>query len=180
MKKRHVKLALVLAAAAALAGCSKSGPVSRVTGSITYKGQTLKAGAVFLVFDKGGEYHTGIKSDGTFQFIDVPTGQAKVLVDTETFNPEGQPKSYVKSMQGKQYAKGMAKQYSEYNAMEGKGGSSGGGKGADANASLTKEQKEELAKVYVKIPSKYSSEKTSPLYYEVESGSHNVTWELKD
>jgi hypothetical protein len=181
MKNHHVKFVLTLAASVVLAGCSKSGPKSRVTGSITYKGQTLKAGAVYLVFDQGGEYHTGIKADGTFQFIDVPTGQAKVLVDTETYNPEQKPPSYTKTMQGKQYTKGMSKQFSEYNAMEGKGGSSGGGgKGDDASPGLTKEQKAELAKVYVKIPGKYASDKTSPLYYVVEPGSQTVTWELMD
>jgi hypothetical protein len=181
MKTLRIGIAIGLVSVFALSGCSnRSGSASRILGSITYKGQTLKAGAVFLVFDKGGEYHTGIRSDGTFQFIDVPTGQAKVLVDTETFNPEGKPQSYVKSMKGKQIAKGYNKSFDEYNAMMGHGGNAGGGKGADATDSLTKEQKAELAKVYVKIPGKYGSEKTSPLYYEVESGSQTVTWELVD
>jgi hypothetical protein len=45
---------------------------------------------------------------------------------------------------------------------------------------LSKEKKAELAKVYVKLPKKYSSEKTTPLTYTVDTGRQTKDLALTD
>jgi hypothetical protein len=174
-----LRIGLFAGLAVALAGCSQSGAASKVTGKITYKGQTVKAGDVYFWFEQGGQYNTAIKSDGSYQFMGLPTGNAKVLIETETFNPDQKPPSY--TQQGKQIARGMGKGFADYNATVGKGEKAGEEKKAgSASVALTKEQKEALAKVYVKIPRKYASEKTTPLSFTVASGSQTKDFDLTD
>ncbi len=173
---RTFRTGLFLGLLIALVGCSRSGPSARVTGSFTYKGQLLKAGLVYVVFDEGGEYNAGIKADGTFQFIDLPSGAAKVLVSTETYNPDQRPPVYTQA--AKQYNRGVSKGYSEYNAAVGKGQQSGGP--MPPGGGLSKERKAELAQVYVKIPRKYGDKNTTPLNVTVESGSQTWNFELTD
>jgi hypothetical protein len=169
-----LRIGLCVGFAVALVGCSKSGPSSRLTGTVTYKGEPVKAGTIYLVYEQGGQYEAAIRQDGSYQFGDLPTGNVKVLIDTETFNPEQKPKSYTG------YAKGMAKGFSEYNATVGKGEKASGDKPGSSTVILTKEQKEELAKVYVKIPRKYASEKTTTLTTTIEPGSQTRNFDLTD
>jgi hypothetical protein len=172
---RTFRLALVACVAAGALACSQSNRGS-VTGTVTYHGQTVKAGAVHFVYEQGGQYLSGIKSDGSYEFMDVPTGNVKVLVDTETFNPEQRPQSYTQKQQ--QMSKGYGKEMQEYNKMMGRGGKD---KQGDAPGQpLSKEKKEALAKVYVKIPRKYAGEKTTPLTYTVGSGRQTRDLDLTD
>jgi hypothetical protein len=171
---RTFRVACVACLAAGLLGCS---PAKRgsVTGAVTYNGQTVKAGTVHFFYDEGGQYKADLKQDGSYQFMDVPTGNVKVLVDTETFNPEQRPQSYTEKQ--KQIAKGYGKEMREYDAAMGRGKDK---KSEAAGAPLSKEKKEELAKVYVKIPRKYASEKTTPLTYAVEPGRQTKDFALTD
>jgi hypothetical protein len=176
----HVfRIGFIACFAAAVLGCSgsRSDPRASVTGTITYKGQPVKAGTVFFYHDQGGTYQAELKPDGYYQFMDVPTGDVKVVVKTEAFNPEQKPLSY--TQQQKQVAKGYGKGLSEYDARYGKGGGENQG-GAPAAAGLSKEQKEALAQVYVKLPAKYTSEKTTPLTYTVERGRQVKDFDLSD
>ena len=101
----------------------------------------------------------------------------EVVVKTEAFNPEQRPLSY--TQQQKRLSQGYAKSLSEYDALMGKG--RGEKKGAAPEApGLPKEKKEALAKVYVKIPKKYTSEKTTPLTYTVEPGRQVKDFDLTD
>jgi hypothetical protein len=172
---RVFRIGLVACFAAALLACS-SVKRGSVTGAVTYKGQQVKAGTVYFIYEQGGQYQAEIKSDGTYQFMDVPTGEVKVLVETETFNPEQRPQSYTQKQ--KQIAKGYGKTMKEYDAAMGRGG--GEKKDADQPPGLSKDKKEELAKVYVKLPKKYASEKTTPLTYTVETGRQTKDLALTD
>jgi hypothetical protein len=171
---RVFRIGLVAGLAAVLLGCS-SAKRGSVTGAVSYNGQSVKAGTVYFLYDEGGRYQAEIKSDGSFQFMDVPTGGVKVLVDTETFNPEQRPQSYTQKQ--KQLSQGYGKSMKEYDAAMGRGGDK---KAADQPAGLSKEKKAELAKVYVKLPKKYAGEKTTPLTFTVEPGKQVKDLNLTD
>jgi hypothetical protein len=175
-----LRLGLVAALAAAVAGCSQSRPSATVKGTFRYKGQPIPAGEVYFVFADGGQYNANLKSDGSYTFGDIPTGTVKVFLDTEGFNPEQKPVSYQAAKGG--YATKMGKNYREYDAVVGKGDHPGGkaGGGKAEGPGLTKEQKEDLAKKYVKIPKQYTSEKTTPLTFTVERGSQTKDFDLTD
>jgi hypothetical protein len=171
---RVFRIGFVVCLAAAVLGCTQK---TSVTGTITYKGQPVKAGTVYFLYEQGGQYQSDLKPDGSYQFMDVPAGNVRVLVDTETFNPEQKPLSY--SQQQRKVSQGYAKSMNEYDQAMGRGG----GEKKDAAAAapgLSKEQKEALAKVYVKIPKNYASEKTTPLTYTVERGPQVKTFDLSD
>jgi hypothetical protein len=165
---------IVVCLAAGLLGCSSSKRGS-VTGKVTYKGQVVKAGSVLFIYDEGGQYPAGINADGTFQFMDVPTGNVKVVVNTEPFNPEQRPVAYTQKQQ--QIARGYGKGLQEYDKAMGRGTDKAG---EAVGAPLSKQKKEELAKVYVKIPRKYASEKDTPLTYTVEPGRQTKDIDLTD
>jgi hypothetical protein len=107
--------------------------------------------------------------------MDVPTGNVKVTVLTESLNPEQKPLNYSQKAAGmeKGYGKGMA----EYNSQMGRGEKKGA---AGEGPGLSPEQKEALVKVYVKLPKKYSSEATTPLTYTVGRGSQTKDFDLTD
>jgi hypothetical protein len=172
---RAFRLGLVACLAAALLACS-SGNRGSISGTVTYKDQPVKAGTVYFFYEQGGQYRAEIKSDGTYQFTDVPPGEVKVVVDTEPFNPEQRPLIYTQRQ--KQIAKGYGKGMKEYDAAMGKGG--GDKKAADQPAGLSPEKKAELAKVYVKLPKKYTDEKTTPLTYTVGPGRQTHGLNLTD
>ncbi len=171
-----LRIGLAAGLTAAVLGCSSSVAPGRVRGTISYKGQLVKAGTVYFMYEHGGQYRAEIKPDGSYQFIDLPVGEAKVVIDTEPFNPDQKVQVY--NQQSQQYAKGMAKSISEYNATMGKGEATK--KGPATTTSLSKERREELAKVYVKLPKKYADEKTTPLTYTVERGSQTKDFDLTD
>jgi hypothetical protein len=174
---RAFRVGFIVCLAGAVLGCSASSQRASVTGTITCKGQPVKAGTVFFYYEQGGTYQAELKPDGYYQFMDVPTGNVKVVVKTEAFNPEQKPLSY--TQQQKQFAKGYGKGLSEYDAMMGKGRGEKK-EAAPAAAGLPKEQKEALAKVYVKLDPKYASEKTTPLTYTVERGRQVKGFDVSD
>jgi hypothetical protein len=175
MRAFHVRFIAWACLAAAVLGCSGAKRGS-VTGTVTYKGQPVKAGTVYFYHDEGGTYQSELKPDGSYQFMDVPTGSVVAVVNNEMFNPDQKPVSY--TQQQKQFAKGYGKGLSEYDAKMGKGG--GEKKEAAAGASLPKEQRDALAKVYVKLPTKYANSRTSPLTYTIERGRQVKDLELSD
>jgi hypothetical protein len=170
------RIGLFLGLAVAVVGCSRPGASSRVTGTVTYKGQPVKAGQIMLAYEQGGKYEAALQSDGRFQFIDLPVGTVKVFIDNRAYDPDQRPPSY--SQQGKKIASGMSKGYSEYDRKVG-GGEKAGSKGDDGVA-LSKGKREELSKVYVKLPKQYTTEKTTPLTFTVESGRQTKDFDLTD
>jgi hypothetical protein len=173
---RVFRIGLVVCLAAAVVGCSRSNR-SSVTGTITYKGQTVKAGTVYFIYEKGGQYQSDLKPNGSYQFMDVPAGNVRVLVETETFNPEQKVLSY--TARQKQLSRGYSKGLSEYDALMAKNRKEKKDAAPEAPG-LPKEKKEALAKVYVKIPKRYTSEKTTPLTYTVEPGRQVKDFDLTD
>ncbi len=70
---------------APVAGCSSHGTVS---GKITYQGEPLRGGTV--VFTSGGGKVTRsaeVGPDGSYIVADVPTGEARITVDTRFAQP---------------------------------------------------------------------------------------------
>lgn len=172
------RIGLFLGLAVAVVGCSRPGASSRVTGTVTYKGQPVKAGQLMLAYDQGGKYEAALQSDGRYQFIDVPVGTVKVFIDNRAYDPDQRPPSY--SQQGKKIASGMSKGYSEYDRKVGGGEKAGGGKKGEDGVALSKEKRDELAKVFVKLPKQYTAEKTTPLTFTVESGRQTKDFDLTD
>jgi hypothetical protein len=174
---RLFRLGLVACLAAALLGCSKDRR-GNVTGAVSYKDQPVKAGTIYFVYEQAGQYQAEIKSDGTYQFMDVPTGAVKVVIQNEMFNPEQRPVSYTQKQ--KQLSGGYGKGLKEYDAQMGRGTAVDKRAAAQQGPGLSKEKKEELAKVYVKLPKKYTSEKSTPLTYTVETGRQTKDLNLTD
>lgn len=158
-------------------GCAKSPYSSSVSGKITYKGQPVKAGMVYFIFDVGGQYESPLKTDGSYEFIDIPTGQVKVLVDNAAFDPD--QKSPVYGAQSKAMASGYSQSYDQYNKTVGGGEGAHKKEGGDL-AGLSKDAKAELAKLFVKIPKRYANAKTTSLTYTVEKGSQTKDFDLSD
>jgi len=85
-------LATVLVTAAG--GCGASN--ATVSGKVYYNGEPLKCGNVtFVSTDGKPSVSTRINEDGTYKFANVPSGNVKICVETESLNPEkirGRPK----------------------------------------------------------------------------------------
>lgn len=170
--------ALAGAAVLGLAGCGKSGPSAKVSGKVTYKNEPLKAGIIYFKSPDLGEYNCNLREDGTYVFGDMPTGTYTVVIDNETWNPDQTPSDYVKTKGGKKIAEKINKGNDEYNKTVGGGQFAGGGGGAAAATGPA--NKEDLARLYVKLPKKYSHPQTSGLKYTVVDGDQKKDFELTD
>ncbi|HZT79431.1 MAG TPA: hypothetical protein VFA26_04395 [Gemmataceae bacterium] len=135
---------VALAALVGVAGCAR--PTGTVSGKVYYKDKPLKGGNVTLVSATGQTFTEAIQEDGSYTVSKVPTGQAKVAVETESLKavqfggggnyplPDEDPKSY---------------------------------KPPDPK---------EMARRYVQIPEKYADPNNSGLTVNVSSGpqSHDI------
>lgn len=81
--RRLVLLWLLLFPLPALTlGCSREGTVS---GTVSYKGELMKAGTVTFFPEKGsGPYQSVIGNDGTYSVSKLPPGPAKIAVSVPT------------------------------------------------------------------------------------------------
>jgi hypothetical protein len=89
--KRLASWAWLLVPAGALAllppvaGCSGS---ATITGKVTYQGRPLTAGTVLFTSTKGRGTRTAqIGEDGTYTITNMPTGPAKIAVETKSAQP---------------------------------------------------------------------------------------------
>jgi hypothetical protein len=140
--------ALALAVSVAVFGCGGGkGGTGTVTGKVTYKGAPLKGGRV--TFAAGGKSGQGeIKEDGSYTAQNVPTGQAKVAVET----------SYLKQISRvPQYKPPKDQKFPE-----------GYKPGGDPDA----------AKHFMAIPSKYESTESSGLTLDVKRGEQTFDIKL--
>jgi hypothetical protein len=90
---------VVLAAVGAslgLAGCGSSSGI--VTGKVTYNNRPLKGGNVTFV-GANGSASARINEDGTYTIDKVPTGEAKIAVETSSLRPRRVPNYKVKGGQ---------------------------------------------------------------------------------
>lgn len=158
-------------------GCGTGNPpAGKLSGKFTYKGQVVKGGTVLLKYENG-QTSGAIGPDGVYEFLDLPLGLVKVTIETETYNPTAERPVYAKAAgqaddrlkSANQYAEGM-----------GKGGAAEKKGAGNTSTGLGGPFASELAKLYVKIPVKYSNEKTSGLSYTVVQGTQTKDFELTD
>ena len=156
LKVQRILASFVLVGLLVLAaGCGDGDKRSRASGVVSYKNEPLKGGNIGFSNDIGGTYKGFIQPDGTYTITDIPNGTYAVTIETETLNPEKKgppqgPPGDKNNMQAKMQAEYLAKM-----------GQNPGG-GATAGPS-----KEDLAKVFTKIPSKYATKSTSGLQIEI-------------
>jgi hypothetical protein len=77
-----------VALACLIAGCS--GRSGDVTGQVSYKGKSVASGSVVLIGSDGSPRYSDIRPDGTFRFTGVPTGEAKIGVNSPNPLPDPQ------------------------------------------------------------------------------------------
>ncbi len=70
------------------AGCGS--PKGTVSGKVTFKGQPLPGGTISFVPEKGGAVTADIQEDGSFTAPNVPTGPAKITVETMSVRPQAE------------------------------------------------------------------------------------------
>ncbi|MCI0465344.1 MAG: carboxypeptidase-like regulatory domain-containing protein [Gemmataceae bacterium] len=76
----------LLSLALLLAGCGKGN--GTLSGKVTYKGAILKGGTVtFITSDTKGIARANIEPDGTYNAANVPLGEVKVAVETNSVKP---------------------------------------------------------------------------------------------
>jgi len=145
----------ILILAIVLLGCSKNPQApAKISGSLAYKGQPIKAGTMQFHTPQGVAYSAQISTDGTYSATDLPEGELIITVETEHLNPAKKPpvatskdaEKRKKMMQSREQPQGSA---------------------------VVPEEP------YIKIPEKYSNPKTSPLTVTLKSGRqvHNVDLE---
>jgi hypothetical protein len=154
------RLGLLLALVLGLvAGCgTNSATPARVSGTVTYNGQPVKAGNISFHTDKGS-YSSSLSATGTYEIVDLPMGSAAVTIETESQNPDKKAQAYGGGMGPKMDPGKMA------------GGAPAGAGG---------KSKEEMAALYVKIPAKYADPKTTTLNVTLERGRQVKNFDLTD
>lgn len=134
----------------------------KVKGVVTYNGKPLHGGNIIFYSDEGA-YASTIQSDGTFQLSDLRPGTMTVTIETEAFNPDiGVPASGAKK------------------GPKGDGKTPKGGPEAPPGGGFGPAPKDELRKLYLKIPAKYADKRTSGLRVEVTRGENTQHFELTD
>jgi hypothetical protein len=151
--RRLVLVSPLLFAGLLVLGCGNNTSVpANVSGTVTVKKKDgtearVTGGMVrFFLGEGGGVYSARINSDGTYAVKDLPTGTAKVAIETESINPKRSSPSYSKT----------------------------GGKGAKgAKQSPVPEGFTPAAEgVYVPIDTKWGDPNTSGLTAKISSGSN--------
>lgn len=146
-------------------GCKPDNPVpARVQGVVRYHGKPLQGGNVIFHSPDMGSYNASIAQDGTgtYEAVDLPTGELKVTITTEFLNPH--PKGNAPT-----YSKASGKIDAEYAAAMSKM------KGGAPPVSSA-----ELAARYTKIPEKYAGKNTSGLVVTLERGKNVFDFDLQD
>jgi hypothetical protein len=139
-------------------GCSGGNAAvpARVSGSISYKGQPIKAGAMAFHTPEGTIYGASISQDGTYSATDLPVGELVVTVETETINPNKGGGALTEEAKKRMEAQGQRQPPP--------------GMPGAVNPS----------EFYVKIPAKYSKPKTSPISVTLAAGRQVKNIELTD
>ena len=106
-----IRLALFVAICLSLiAGCSGGGnpqAPARISGQVTYNGTAVPAGTIVFHSEDKGSYPAPI-TDGRYEVTDVPTGDLKVTVETESVNPAKKKPDYAGGKGAKDYAERLA------------------------------------------------------------------------
>src|SRR5262249_50745425 len=88
MLKARLLLAGLLLLTVTLVGCADNNPnaPARISGSLTYKGQPIKAGTMAFHTPDGVSYKANLSPDGTYSATDIPVGELVATVETESIN----------------------------------------------------------------------------------------------
>lgn len=156
---RAARFRRVLAAAFCLCGILLAegcgGGKGVVSGKVLYKGKPVLGGSVSFIPQAGGAMSSPIEEDGSYTIRNIPTGTAKITVETESFRP---PLVNVPAGGG-----GVSPDFMKKNLEK-------------MNPQMADPQR---AKRYVKIPAEYSNPDTSTLTYAVKSGKQEHDIDLK-
>jgi hypothetical protein len=162
----HPGWGLIVCLLLGTAGCASKGDI---TGKVLYRGKPLPGGTVtFLPAGGKGAYVSPILGDGSYSLTQVPPGEVKIVVETESRNP---------APQGNSQAAAKARTYMEM---------------------MQKKMEEEMQKrkqvmppgrrivplppskeEYVPIPAQYKDPDKSGLTYTVTGGKQTHDIELK-
>ena len=168
MKKVIVSLCGFGLLAATLVGCGGgvANAPANISGKVTYKGAPVTGGVVgfFATGTEGGGYSATISPDGTYSTSNIPAGEIKVTVETESLNPNIKPTAYTGGA-----SKGPAGT-----------GAPGGGAPKKMGASPMPGNAVKREAVYVKIPGKYAKKDTTTLKATLKAGSNKVDLDLVD
>src|SRR5918994_535932 len=64
---------------------------ARVSGSLAYNGQPIKAALMKFHTPEGVAYAAQVSADGTYSATDIPVGELIVTIETDSFNPANKP-----------------------------------------------------------------------------------------
>jgi hypothetical protein len=85
------QLSRVVAAALAFALCGCGGGIGNLSGKVTYKGKTVASGTVVCIGADGIARYSKIDADGSYKIFDLPTGEAKLGVNSPNPLREASP-----------------------------------------------------------------------------------------
>jgi hypothetical protein len=154
-------LPVVFLGGAFVLGCSSGNPnaPARVTGTVKYNGQPVKAGQLTFHTPEGTAYGAQLNTDGTYTATDLPAVDMVVTFDTEYLNKDRKVE-----VKGAKAQKDMDRRMKEMNS----------GRQAPTDAGV------QATTLYVKVPAKYADKKTSPLKVTLTRGSNSYDVELTD
>lgn len=67
-----------------------------LSGKVTYKGKPVPGGTIKLTVN-GADTISALSTDGSYEFYDLPPGQAVLTIDNENMNPDKKRPAYMSS-----------------------------------------------------------------------------------
>lgn len=173
MIRACIPAASFLIAALTLIGCKSDNsnyPV-KVSGKVSYNGNTVGGGTVTFYTADGAPIQAPISPDGTYVFPSLPEGTFGVTIESESVNPSQKKETYG----GVAGGGGMTGKYGK-----GGGGAQAAPKGKKAENSPVPEGAQTGDPTYVKIPAKYKDKATSGLSVTLKKGDQTHNFDLTD
>src|SRR5262249_34498479 len=107
-------LAMLAVVSVVVAGCKPKGSTveSQVNGKVTYKGSAVTGGTISFLTPEGTLSTFQVEEDGSYTALNLPVGQSKVTVETESIKgqgelPAGIPPEMKKEAEAKAASKGV-------------------------------------------------------------------------
>jgi hypothetical protein len=136
------------------AGCSPNKP-GAVTGKVTYKGKAVTGGTMKLYPVSGKiDIPVTLKHDGTFVSTNIPPGDYKVTVETESVKNAPDPNRIGFEIKDRKLPKDVQPRKFDTSGLP--------------------------RPAYVEIPRKYADLKTTDLTLKIAQGKKDIVLELKD
>ncbi len=172
-RARLIALLPVLLLVAYGCGGNKAAPAG-VSGKVTYQGKPVTGGQISFIPDgSGSPYTSQIKSDGTYQVTDVPSGECTVTIEALPDPNKAKGPAYGQG-QMEDAAKAAEKAKSEHKDKSGMQMPAAGGSPVPGAAGSGPQGQ------YMKLPEKYADPKTSGLKMSIKKGSNTKDWDLTD